>query len=335
MRRLQAAAAAVRPSLPTRAVRYAGRRALQAAVFARGALIQAAYTAHYRNARRSYPSPATATLGDVGVRVVRMGAPEPALRLPRHFDALVATVARSAAAALDSAAACEFYPEIDLARMPARSADVDEVRNGEVLTIKLRDPFAIAGLHELCDPLLNQLEHQYYGSYTIVDRVYIYRSPVSRQEPSESWLWHYDNHPREMLKVMVYLTDVAADTAPFEYLKARTTGRSLYGSPLAPLSVDSRIPAPTVEGLLAGEWEREAVIGPRGTVLVFDDNVVHRATAATGAHRDVVVFQVRPVAFLAKPHIDRRWTGTFMHRDIQRNPWALGPKLRAAAKRTS
>jgi hypothetical protein len=321
-----------RPSLPVRALRYAGRRALEAALFVRGGLIQAAYTAHYREARRAYPAPA-APLGDVGVHVIRPGEVAPAIPLPPDFNALVATVARSASAALDSAAACDFYPEVAAERMPVRSADVEEVKGGQVLTIKLRDPFAIDGLSELCDPLLAALERQVYGSYTIVDKVYAYRSPVSHQVASESWLWHYDNHPREVLKVMIYLTDVTEGSAPFEYLRTRATGRSLYGSPLAPLFGDSRIPASTVEGWLARECERHAVTGPRGTVLMFDDNVVHRATAATTAHRDVIVFQVRPVPFAVTSHLHRRWTGTFKHRDIQRNPWELFPKLRAAAKR--
>ena len=37
--------------------------------------------------------------------------------------------------------------------------------------------------------------------------------------------------------------------------------------------------------------------GLKGTTILFDNNVVHRAVLARATDRDVLVFQVRPVAF--------------------------------------
>ena len=188
------------------------------------------------------------------------------------------------------------------------------------------DPFIIEGLHDLCEPLLQQLERTVYGSYAIVDKLYVYRSPVSRQVPSASWLWHFDNHPREVLKVMVYLTDVDEGTAPFEYLREQLSGRPLPGSPLVPRFGHSRVADDEIERCVASGWERRVVTGPRGTILVFDDNIVHRATLARRAHRDVIVFQVRPADFKATPHIDPRWTGTFLHYNVNSDPCDLAPR---------
>jgi len=211
---------------------------------------------------------------------------------------------------------------------PDPAADVAEVVRGDVITIQLPDPFAIDGLHQLCEPLLEQLEQRVYRSYTIADKVYVDRSPITRQLPSASWLWHFDNHPREMLKVMVCLTDVTSGTAPFDYLRDRGSGAPLYGSPLAPLHGLARVPIDEIDRRLADRWVRHEVTGPRGTIVVFDDNVVHRATLARTGHRDVVVFQVRPVTFRAVPHIDARWTGSFGHAAIGRDPSALEPQIR-------
>jgi hypothetical protein len=80
------------------------------------------------------------------------------------------------------------------------------------------------------------------------------------------------------------------------------------------------VPPEEIERRVKSGWAVEPITGPRGTVIVFDDNIVHRATLAKAAHRDVVVFQVRPAAFKASPRIDRRWTGTFGHQAMNSNP---------------
>lgn len=312
-----------------RALAYANRRRHEAGPLLRGKLILRRYTAHYRRAAGQYPASASAapmrSVYDVGVLAIRPG--DDTFQLPADFGARAAAVARDAAAALDCSANCDFFPAVPAGSLSERSSDVPAVANGDVISIKLRDPFRIAGLSDLCGPLVAELEKTIYRSHLIVDKVYVYRSPVSRQTPKASWLWHFDNHPREMLKVMVYLTDVGEETAPFEYLRD-AHGRPKLGAPLAPLHGDSRVPAAEIERHLASGWQREVVTGPAGTVLVFDDNVVHRGTLARTAHRDVVVFQVRPADFEALPHIDPRWTGSFGHLDFNRDPRQMAPTPR-------
>jgi len=319
-------------SLFRRAFAYAGRRRREAGPLARGAWILHRYTRHYRQARRNYTGPSgPAVLGsvyDVGVMAIRPGD-DTRFQLPADFGRRVATVARGAAEALEQRMNCDFFPAVSIDDVAPRTSELAAVARGEVISIKLRDPFVINGLSDLCEPLLDVLERAVYRSHVIVDKVYIYRSPVSRQSPAASWLWHFDNHPREMLKVMVYLTDVGADSAPFEYL-ADANGRPRLGTPLAPLHSDSRVAATEIDRCLATGWTREALTGPAGTVLVFDDNVVHRGTLARAGHRDVVVFQVRPVTFRAAPRLDPRWTGSFGHRDFNENPHDLAPVQRAA-----
>jgi hypothetical protein len=310
--------------------RYALRRGRESLLFLRGKRILRHYTAHYRRARRvfrdaGHPAPPPAFSADsFGVRVVS-GAPGDLIQLPPGYDALVRRVAAAADRALADSANCRFFPALGAAP-PAKTADVPEVGAGAVITIQVQDPFAIDGVQELCEPLLERVERGIYGSHAIVDKLYVYRSPISRQAPQASWKWHFDNHPREMLKVMIYLTDVREDTAPFVYLRERATGRFMMGSPLTPLFGNSRVPAAQMERHLAGGWEEHSVTGPRGTMLIFDDNIVHRGTLAQASHRDVLVFQIRPSTFKASPRIDRRWTGTFGHSDISADPDELTPR---------
>lgn len=323
-------------TLPARAAGYAWRRGREARFALRGKYILHRYSAHYRRARRVYreagaPDVTRGCVYDLGVRTIDPRAGQQLIVLPPGYQASVARVAASVAAAFERSANCHFFPGLPAGSIPERTKEVPALVNGDVITLQLLDPFVIDGLHELCEPLMQELERRLYGSYTIVDKVYIYRNPVSHQAPRTSWKWHFDNHPREMLKVMVYLTDVAGDTAPFQYLRERSSGAPLLGSPLTPLFGDSRVPPEDVQQHLAGGWMCHSVTGPRGTIVVFDDNVVHRATLAKAAHRDVVVFQVRPALFRAAPHIDRRWTGSFGHWAFNRDPWVLAARSRTGA----
>lgn len=320
-------------SFAWRAAAYLKRRSREAGPLWRGKTILRRYTAHYQRAQRAYGvhrQAPVASVYDVGVRVVQPGSDE-FLPLPDDFISRVQRVAQPASCALDRTENCDFFPGVDRATLTERTANLPEVVAGQVITIKLRDPFSIDGVSELADPLLAALEQRVYGCHLIVDKLYIYRSPVSHQQPKASWLWHFDNHPREMLKVMVYLSDVDRESAPFEYLRDEAM-RPRLGAPLAPLHSDSRVPSDEIERLVKAGWHCQRVTGPTGTVLVFDDNVLHRGTLAQARHRDVVVFQVRPAQFEALPRLDRRWTGTFGDLDFNRDPTVMAPIPRPARK---
>jgi hypothetical protein len=210
-----------------------------------------------------------------------------------------------------------------------RTGDVEEVKRREIITVQLRDPVGLDGLREVSEPIVEFLERTVYGSFLIVDKIYVYRSPVCDAVPRASWIWHYDNHPREMVKAMVYLTDVTEGTAPFEYLHDCRSGRPVPGEPLSPLHLNSRVPAGVIDRHCAAGCEPRVVTGPRGTILVFDDNIIHRGTLARTNHRDVLVLQVRPSLTAARPRIDTRWTGSFRHRDVNADPRDLTPHLKA------
>jgi hypothetical protein len=302
---------------------------------ARAHRILRAYAAHYARARRTFvaegnvPRPAVASLRDLGVRVVRPGEPAATLDLPPDFVARVERLAGEVRARLSRSSQCVFVPPLSPS-MPVseRLDDVAAVQRGDVLMIQLRDPLEIPGLEDVAAPIMEQMETRVFGSYVTVDKVYVYRSPRSRQAPLGAWLWHYDNHPHEIIKVMVYLTDVAADSGPFEYLRDGATLRPLVGGAVTPLYRDSRVPETVIEERTRGGYERQMVVGPRGTTIVFDDNVVHRANVARAAHRDVIVFQVRPATTRHRPYIRRACTGSFQHAPFSPRPEVLEPFVR-------
>jgi hypothetical protein len=213
-----------------------------------------------------------------------------------------------------------FLPPIDRrSGIAERTADVTAVQRGEVISLQLREPENLPGLEGLARALLPQIETHVYGAHVIVDKVYVYRNLIARQREQVSWLWHYDNHPTPLLKLMVYLTPVTPDRAPFEYIRHVQSGRPLMFDPY-PLLGNSRVPHERVNEYFENGYAVQQAVGPIGTAILFDDNVLHRATLARTEHRDALVFQIRPAAFRPDSYIDPRWTGSFGHDDFNHDP---------------
>lgn len=169
--------------------------------------------------------------------------------------------------------------------------------------------FNFEGLGKLADEIIPVLEKNLYGCNLFVDKIYCYRNHHTGTR-SSSWLWHYDNNPDEVVKIIVYLTDVDDKSGPFEYaLKAngapdfRHTTRSGYNHWKKPPN-NSRIP----EGEI-GKTIR--VSGEAGTLVVFNNNIVHRANVPSpGKTRDIITLRVRPTIKPVDNYVDSRWTTT-------------------------
>lgn len=294
--------------------------------YLRGKKILHDYSRHYNRARRIFRAegnavhPVVRSLKDLGVRVVSFGARSNIINLPANYLDLVERVRESAQLRFGPSKACSFFPKLVPQLIPDRTEDIAAIRNGDVITIQLTDPFDIEGLEELCRPIMEELEQKIYRSYAIVDKVYVYRSPVSRQIPDASWLWHYDNHPHAILKVMIYLTDVSDQSAPFEYLRCAKSLKPVLGSPLAPLYGASRISERVLARYFSKGFEGHKVTGPRGTIILFDNNIIHKGNLALQTYRDVITFQTRPVSFKRGPYIDPRWTGSFQQAPFNQDP---------------
>ncbi len=310
---------------------YAWRSVEAPFYYLRAKKILCRYTKHYHEAQRIFRKRGKAERGgvrfltDVGVHVVFPESKGQIIDLPHNYLELIQCVSQNAKSFLDRSAQCSFFPDLPAGPISERVEDIPAVKNGEIISVQLKNPFEVAGLEELCCPIMQELEQKIYGSYVIVDKVYVYRNTVSRQIPTESWLWHYDNHPHEVLKVLIYLTDVTETSAPFEYLRCTKSLKPVHCSPLTPLYGHSRVAQSAVARYFASGFESHKVTGPKGTMILFDNNVTHRANLASEHCRDVVIFQVRPATFSAQRYIDSRWTGSFQHTCFNANPRDFKP----------
>ena len=300
--------------------------------YARGKKILWDYSRHHRRASRNCKGElptngrVVKSVRDVGVRVIAFGNKDNVIDLPNEYLQLVDRIAENVQPRLSRSADCSFFPDLPQGPVPNRTEDIPAVKNGDVIMIRLKNPLEVDGLEDLCAPIMREIERKIYGAHVLVEKVYLYRNPVSRQTRRVSWLWHFDNHPYEVLKVMIYLTDVDSRNAPFEYLgKAR---KAVPGSPIAPLYGHSRISDQKIARYFARGFESHEVTGPKGTMILFDNDVIHRGNLALQTHRDVLIFQIRPIAERLVPYIDKRWTGSFQHADFSPDPEVVVPSFR-------
>jgi hypothetical protein len=289
------------------------------------------YATHYRNAQQFFVArgnsakPLVESVTDVRLRVNVPGAKENFIELPDTYPALVERVHRDVEARFKHTSNCLFFPKLKLASMPEKTEELASLKDGEVLAIQLKDYLDIDALQDLSSLILSELEHKVYRSHIIVDKVYIYRSLVSHHQEQVSWMWHYDNHPNGILKVMIYLTDVAEWNGPFEYLRSTGSLQALRIAP-KPLLGYTRISAQTLQQYLSNGYERYKVTGPSGTMFLFDENIIHKANIPERGHRDVIVLQMRPSTFHPERYIDNRWTGSFQHIDFNPDPYDYKPR---------
>ncbi len=301
----------------------------------RGKLSARAFARHYAHCREVYLKdgnpyrPAIARAYEVGVHVIYPNRNNNLFTLNGDYDRPVDRVARAVDERFKLASNCYFFPRLQsILPDTARTNELNEIKNGDVITVQLREFQGIDGLSELCSRILTALQERVYGSYVVADKIYIYRSLVSRQTEQISWLWHYDNHPNEILKVMIYLTDVDENTGPYGYLFSRDLNRPVKLPSVPNLVrpfIETRISPRQIERYARLGFVPFQLLGPKGTTCLFSENIIHKANIPKKGHRDVVVIQMRPVDFRPTSFIHENWTGSFQHVDVNPDPSLLVP----------
>jgi hypothetical protein len=161
-------------------------------------------------------------------------------------------------------------------------------------------------LERLAIPNIKKMQEM-MGCVFYVDKVYVYRNNYCSQ-PSSSWLWHYDNNPHAVLKMMVYLTDVPDKTyAPFTYAERIEQPSRLGTEKWGNAPNDSRVPESKIDKSSVYQ-----VLGKKGTSFCFYPNCVHKATIPkNGKYRDVCVLRIRPWHCTLLPYISKKWTSSW------------------------
>ena len=141
---------------------------------------------------------------------------------------------------------------------------------------------------------------------------------MKTKDRQSSYLWHHDNNPNEIVKNLIYLSDVTLDNSPFEYLRNKEGFGDLgyctrRGTKMwQPAPNGSRHSLDEINHKVNNlGFQKAKVVGPLGTMISFNNNAIHRANPIISGTRDVVNIRVKPTNKETKEYISPKWTTSY------------------------
>ena len=172
--------------------------------------------------------------------------------------------------------------------------------------IRLNDWSDIKEVAELAQIVMPQIEEKVFHSNLAIEYVHPYRN-LHNAELIHSWKWHYDDCPKEFLKLFVYLNEVTEENGCLQLLQepnkefcvieSSRIGPQHRGAPQRPQKYQgSRIPEEVIQETVNSGGSIYNLTGDAGKYALFTSNIAHRATIPKqGTNpRDVIVFFLRP-----------------------------------------
>lgn len=154
---------------------------------------------------------------------------------------------------------------------------------------------------DFAEPIMDILDYVspsicgYFGSWFQPYCISIQWNLPGEAVAESSFGWHIDDNPAQIMKVFVYLNDVTAATGAFRAFP-RAHSRSLLKMGFKSWKPSQRIlNGPLVNDYMATNPDALRVLeGRAGTVLMFDNNLVHKATPPESGERFVIQIVVYP-----------------------------------------
>ncbi len=196
--------------------------------------------------------------------------------------------------------------------------------------LRLKDPWNLDSIEDIAQHVIPYLEQNIFKCNAYVHGCYVYKTKIGRYNPDTvgSLKWHIDNHPKEVIKAMVYLDDVCVESAPFEMLIDEDCHGQKYQTTRIDYKKWKKSPTRFTEQFIKDyEYKgasRLKVTGSAGTVCYFDNNVLHRANFAEKRERNVIVFMAKPSSKEFEKYISKEYTGTNYHIDVFKDPEFIG-----------
>lgn len=178
--------------------------------------------------------------------------------------------------------------------------------SGQVILFRLKKNTIVNNLHminNLYNKLLPSIEKNIYNSNVKVVDINAYKNCINTlKKGHSSWLWHFDNHPDEMIKMMIYLTDVDEESSPLEIIVDENDNPiKLQSNRRIPEDFNSYTPqyfTHQYNGNRMGEkdilelkeigYKSKTIYGKKGTIILFSENIIHRATYPKTKERNVI-----------------------------------------------
>lgn len=143
-------------------------------------------------------------------------------------------------------------------------------------------------LPTIMSPPLDAALRAFFGGHYWIPSIDVLRTYPFDGEPHGSYCWHADNHPRQVVKLMLYLTETDETGGGTAFLDRKTTRRFVSAgydgavtrervADLTPFARKHGIPFSPLRPLLKP-----------GDGVIFQGNVLHKGVLPTKGFRDVI-----------------------------------------------
>ena len=266
------------------------------------------YRGHYEACRKEYIGPSDTTLYS---SVYDLSMDDKMLELSEEYDDVVATASRKITQKLDYETGCFRQTH----------------------ALRLNDWRDVEEIGEIAEIVMPQLEEKLFHSNLAVEFVHPYRNmQPSSSEVQSSWKWHYDDCPKEFLKLFIHLNDVTEKNGcmqllcepdnRFNVIESSRIGPNNRGAPQRDQKyLGSRVPREVIAESLASGARIHNITGDIGKYFILTPNIVHRATVPekNTVPRDILAFFIRPTLRKRK-YISDRTHSYLPERNVKRYP---------------
>ena len=147
-------------------------------------------------------------------------------------------------------------------------------------------------LNELYKIILPHMENTiYHCPVTIIDMKLLrhIKNPPPKKEGA--FCWHTDNHPPDILNIIIYLSDVGKNDGAMQYVSVDgTVLKSTFSGRPGNKSYEQII----AENVNNPHFKIKQAEGKKGTFFVFDNCIAHRASFPVDSNRDALLLQIKP-----------------------------------------
>ena len=181
--------------------------------------------------------------------------------------------------------------------------------------------YDLSEIEDISQIIIPYLEKNIYSCYLNLTRSYVYKNLKTQENESSSWLWHWDNHPLESIKVIIYLTDTGEDDGAFEYLSDKNgngykmpvnrLGPNKWGSKNHKIYKNCRITKHQLSNFSG--FSPHKIVGKTGKIIIFSQNIIHKANIPKNNERVILTLQVKPILNKRDKYFCRKYTGTFLN----------------------
>lgn len=166
------------------------------------------------------------------------------------------------------------------------------------LSVQLpRDPTVLEFVPQIFNILqkVSPLVEAYFGSYFQPYFITIERNQPAQTTADTSFGWHIDDNPRQIMKIFIYLNDVYRDNGAFRAFSYKHSYQILKKGFISYSEKTRTKNQAIVNDYYNFNQDSLTVFeGDAGTVLMFDNNIVHKGTAPIIGDRQFVQIEIFP-----------------------------------------